>query len=41
MKDVIVIGAGLTGLTLAYRLKRAGADVVIVERGDRDRKSVV
>ncbi len=35
MKDVIVIGAGLTGLTLAYRLKRAGADVVIVERGDR------
>ncbi len=30
-----MIGAGLTGLTLAYRLKRAGMDVTVIERGDR------
>lgn len=35
MSEVIVIGAGLTGLALAYRLKRAGVDVVIVEQADR------
>lgn len=35
MSEVIVIGAGLTGLTLAYRLKRAGVDVKIVEQSDR------
>lgn len=33
--DVIVIGAGLTGLTLAYRLRRSGVDVHVVERQPR------
>ena len=31
--DVVVIGGGITGLTTAYLLKRAGRRVVIVERG--------
>ncbi len=35
MNDAVIIGAGLTGLTLAYRLKRAGLNVRVVERGDR------
>ena len=31
--DVVVIGAGLTGITAAYLLKEAGAKVALVERG--------
>ena len=31
--DVVVIGAGVSGLTSAYYLARAGADVVVVEKG--------
>ena len=31
--DVVVIGGGITGLTAAYLLKRAGRRVVVVERG--------
>lgn len=31
---IIIIGAGLTGLTTAYWLKRAGHDVTVVERRD-------
>jgi glycine/D-amino acid oxidase-like deaminating enzyme/nitrite reductase/ring-hydroxylating ferredoxin subunit len=31
--DVVVIGAGITGLTSAYLLKRAGRRVAVVERG--------
>jgi len=30
--DVLVIGAGLTGLTLAYKLHRAGIGVVLVDK---------
>lgn len=35
MAAVAVIGAGLTGLTAAYRLKQRGVRVVIYEAGDR------
>lgn len=31
-KDIVVIGAGLTGLTLAFYLKKQGKDVLIVEK---------
>jgi electron transfer flavoprotein-quinone oxidoreductase len=32
--DVIVVGAGLAGLSCAYTLAKAGVDVLVVERGD-------
>ncbi|MEM8663055.1 MAG: GMC family oxidoreductase [Pseudomonadota bacterium] len=32
--DIVVIGAGPTGAIAAYRLAKAGRDVLIVERGD-------
>ncbi len=31
-KDIIIIGAGLTGLTLAFYLKKQGKDVLIIEK---------
>ena len=34
-KDVTIIGAGLTGLTLAFYLQRAGKNVLLVEKEDR------
>ena len=33
--DVVVIGAGITGLTCAYRLRKLGFDVLVLESGDR------
>lgn len=33
--DIVVIGAGLTGLTLAYYLRKAGKKVVVVEKENR------
>lgn len=35
MAAIAVVGAGLTGLTAAYRLKRRGIRVVVYEAGDR------
>lgn len=33
--DVVILGAGLTGLALGYRLKKAGVDFIIVEKENR------
>jgi len=33
--DIIIIGGGLTGLTLAYYLKKAGKDFMLIEQQDR------
>ncbi|MFQ5627735.1 MAG: protoporphyrinogen oxidase [bacterium] len=33
--DVCIIGAGITGLTLAYRLKKAGLQVAVLEKQPR------
>ena len=35
MKDVAIIGAGLTGLTLAFLLKKQGYNVIVLEKADR------
>ncbi|WP_167616900.1 protoporphyrinogen oxidase [Maribellus sediminis] len=34
-KDIVVIGAGLTGLTLAFYLKKHNKDVLVIEKSDR------
>lgn len=34
-REVVVIGAGISGLTCAYRLKRLGVDVVLLEKSER------
>src|ERR1035438_4480751 len=33
--DFCIVGAGATGLTLAYELLKAGASVLLIERDDR------
>lgn len=35
MYKVVVIGAGITGLTCAYQLRRKGVDVLVLEQQDR------
>ncbi len=35
MRDVVVIGGGIAGLSAAYRLEQAGADVVLLEARNR------
>lgn len=35
MKPVVVLGGGLTGLTLAFRLRQAGRDVLVLESESR------
>lgn len=34
-KDIVIIGAGLTGLTTGFRLARAGKDLLILEQANR------
>lgn len=33
--DIVILGAGLTGLSLGFRLKKAGADFIIIEKENR------
>ena len=33
--DIVVIGAGLTGLSTAFELQRLGRDVVVLEKQSR------
>ncbi|MEA4936732.1 MAG: protoporphyrinogen oxidase [Paludibacter sp.] len=33
--DIVIIGAGLTGLTMAYYLKKAGLKVIVLDKRDR------
>ena len=35
MKDVVILGAGLTALTTAHHLKKSGVDFVLLEKADR------
>lgn len=35
MKDVVILGAGITGLTTAHHLKKKGLDFLILEKADR------
>ena len=34
-RDIVVIGAGLTGLSTAFDLKKKGRDVVVLEKQNR------
>ena len=34
-RDIIIIGAGLTGLSTAFNLKRQGREVLVLEKADR------
>lgn len=34
-RDIVIIGAGLTGLSTAFNLKRQGREVLILEKADR------
>ena len=33
--DIVIIGSGMGGGTLAWALRDSGADVLLLERGDR------
>ena len=35
MKDVIIIGAGITGLATAHHMKKAGKDFLVLEQSDQ------
>jgi len=35
MKDVVILGAGITGLTTAHHLKKKGLDFVLLEKAER------
>ena len=35
MKDVVILGAGITGLTTAHHLKKKGLDFILLEKAER------
>jgi len=35
MKDIVILGAGITGLTTAHHLKKGGLDFVLLDKSDR------
>lgn len=35
MKDVVILGAGITGLVTAHNLKKAGVDFILLEKKDK------
>ncbi len=35
MKDVVILGAGITGMAAAHHLKKKGSDFVVLEQADR------
>jgi protoporphyrinogen/coproporphyrinogen III oxidase len=35
MKDVVILGAGITGLTVAHHLKKRGLNFILLEKADR------
>ena len=35
MRDIVVVGAGISGLVAAWQLKKAGRDVCLVEAADQ------
>ena len=35
MKDIVILGAGITGLTTAHHLKKEGLDFVLLEKAER------
>src|SRR5436190_23214907 len=35
MPDVVIIGAGISGLTCAHRLQQLGLDALVLDSGDR------
>ena len=37
--DVVIIGGGVIGLSLAWRLQRDGASVLVVEKGEPGREA--
>ena len=39
MRDVVVVGGGVIGLSVAYELARDGVSVTVLDRGDFGREA--